>query len=147
MAAVAIRDMVATDLDHLIDIERRATNAPRSRDIWQREHLAPAFAVLVAEQGSAAVGYLGYSLAGGEASINHLAVLPESRRQGVARALLTALFSDLVRHAAREIFLDVRSGNEGACRLYQRCGFTQVGCRARYYTDPVEDALIYRRAV
>ena len=41
--------------------------------------------------------------------------------------------------------LEVRTGNGTAIRLYERMGFTKDGIRKKYYTDPVEDALLMTR--
>jgi ribosomal-protein-alanine N-acetyltransferase len=38
--------------------------------------------------------------------------------------------------------LEVRSSNKAARRLYERMGFSQVALRAKYYTNPIEDALL-----
>ena len=43
------------------------------------------------------------------------------------------------------IHLEVRVSNETAVRLYERMGFTRDGIRKRYYTDPLEDALLMTR--
>jgi ribosomal protein S18 acetylase RimI-like enzyme len=55
-------------------------------------------------------------------------VLDEARRLGASRATL-----------------EVRAGNLGARRLYERFGFYVAGTRANYYNSPVEDALILWR--
>ena len=38
--------------------------------------------------------------------------------------------------------LEVRASNVAARSLYERVGFRQVALRRRYYTDPVEDAVL-----
>ena len=45
------------------------------------------------------------------------------------------------------VFLEVRSRNEAALRLYQKNGYIQVGVRPGYYSDPVDDALIFKKEV
>jgi ribosomal-protein-alanine N-acetyltransferase len=47
---------------------------------------------------------------------------------------------------AEEIFLEVRESNAAARALYAGFGFREVGRRARYYSRPVEDAIVLRAA-
>lgn len=44
----------------------------------------------------------------------------------------------------KSIFLEVRCDNEPAKKLYEKHGFSEVGRRRNYYTEPVCDALIYK---
>jgi [ribosomal protein S18]-alanine N-acetyltransferase len=39
-------------------------------------------------------------------------------------------------------YLEVRESNIGARKLYQRVGFTEVGRRPDYYTNPIETAIV-----
>jgi [ribosomal protein S18]-alanine N-acetyltransferase len=71
--------------------------------------------------------------AGDEAEILTLAVDPSHRRQGLARALLTAAIHSLRKAGAKWLFLEVESGNESARGLYQSLGAVAVGRRPRYY--------------
>ena len=97
---------------------------------------------------------LGYVLAGmvaGEAEILILGVHPDARRKGLGRLLLEALFTHLKSLSdpfiAESVFLEVRSGNQAAIRLYEAMGFAQVGLRKGYYADNGEDAALLRREV
>ena len=81
-----------------------------------------------------------------EAEILTLAVAPEARRQGIARALLAAAIRAAEARGAAEMFLEVAAGNAPARALYFRCGFAEVGRRRRYYADG-EDALVLRAAL
>lgn len=75
-----------------------------------------------------------------EAEILNVAVHPDWRRRGVARALLTGLLAEL----RGEVFLEVRASNEAALRLYEALGFLPVGRRELYYAYPKEDAIVLR---
>jgi [ribosomal protein S18]-alanine N-acetyltransferase len=77
-----------------------------------------------------------------EAHIATLAVHPDSRGRGIARALLAKALIDAIRRGARQATLEVRSGNEAAQRLYHDFHFDVVGRRPHYYKDNLEDALI-----
>jgi [ribosomal protein S18]-alanine N-acetyltransferase len=71
--------------------------------------------------------------AGDEAEILTLAVDPGQRRQGLARALLTAAIDALRKAGAKRLFLEVDEANEAARGLYQSLGAVAVGRRPRYY--------------
>jgi len=45
---------------------------------------------------------------------------------------------------AEAIFLEVRESNQAARAFYERHGFQPSGRRARYYSQPNEDAITYR---
>ena len=78
-------------------------------------------------------GFLIARGAGDEAEILTLAVDPSHRRQGLARALLTAAIDSLRKAGSNWLFLEVESGNESARGLYQSLGAVAVGRRPRYY--------------
>ena len=71
-----------------------------------------------------------------------LAVDPAARRHGIATALVRYVLADGRRRGARRAVLEVRASNVNAKQLYEKFGFRQVAIRARYYTNPVEDAMI-----
>ena len=43
---------------------------------------------------------------------------------------------------AKAAFLEVRSTNQAAQALYEKCGFRSIARRTNYYTDPQEDAIV-----
>ncbi len=85
-------------------------------------------------------------VAAGEAEILTLAVLPEQRRQGLARALLLEAVRQCAALAAEALFLEVATRNAPARALYEALGFAQVGLRRGYYADG-DDALVMRLAL
>jgi ribosomal-protein-alanine N-acetyltransferase len=80
-----------------------------------------------------------------ELHINNLAVLPAYRRAGIGLALLRHALDEGARMGARRATLEVRRSNEAARQLYERFGFSVVGVRHGYYSNPVEDALVLWR--
>ena len=83
----------------------------------------------------------------GEAEVLTLAVDPLLRRQGVARALLTAAIGEAEAAGADVLFLEVAADNEAALGLYAGAGFVRVGARRGYYrrADGAIDAIAMRR--
>ena len=82
----------------------------------------------------------------GEAEILTLAVRPEVRRQGIARALLGAAMREAASCGAGVMFLEVAAGNRPARALYAALGFAEIGRRRRYYAGGA-DALVLRAAL
>lgn len=89
-----------------------------------------------------AVGFLVAQTGTPEWELENIAVLPECRRQGVARALLSALLSQAHSLLAERILLEVRASNQAAIRLYEASGFRMLARRRDYYRNPPEDAVI-----
>ena len=86
-------------------------------------------------------GFLvGRTLAPGESEVLNLAVAPEFRRQGVARALWQAWLGDL----EGAVYLEVRASNETARKFYKSVGFKELIVRPQYYTSPSEPGIVMK---
>ncbi|MEM9267572.1 MAG: GNAT family N-acetyltransferase, partial [Pseudomonadota bacterium] len=64
------------------------------------------------------IGLLILSVAGGEAEVLDVGVVPEARRQGLGRALLTAAVDAAVAGGAARLVLEVAEDNQPAQALY-----------------------------
>ena len=73
---------------------------------------------------------------GEDAEILTLGVIPASRRQGIARALLNDLFRRARDGGAVRVMLEVAADNEAARALYLSMGFARDGIRRAYYRRP-----------
>jgi ribosomal-protein-alanine N-acetyltransferase len=110
---------------------------------------AEALAVLLGQPGTFGwlAGHDGFILArvaADEAEILTLAVLPESRRRGVASALLAQALRHAAQAGAAAMLLEVAEPNAAARGLYAAFGFTEAGRRRGYYAGGI-DALVLRR--
>ena len=71
-----------------------------------------------------------------EAELLTIAVEPRWRGKGVGRALMDAVFADLMLSPARRMFLEVDEQNHAAIRLYEKLGFSTISSRKGYYPRP-----------
>ncbi|MCP8882992.1 ribosomal protein S18-alanine N-acetyltransferase [Devosia sp. XJ19-1] len=71
-----------------------------------------------------------------EAELLTIAVEPRWRGKGVGRALMDAVFADLMLSPARRMFLEVDEQNLAAIRLYEKLGFSRISSRQGYYARP-----------
>lgn len=119
----------------------RPWSAAEFRDFLRLEGV-----VVVERPGGFAIG----RQAGPEAELITLAVAPERRRRGIARALLAELESGLSEAGAEEIFLEVAATNDAARSLYRHAGYREVGRRPGYYAQPGRasvDAIMLSKAI
>jgi [ribosomal protein S18]-alanine N-acetyltransferase len=137
-----IRRLVNADLGAVERIERRSYPTPWSRSMFASELAKPSSICLGALEGDELLGYLVISRYVDAWHVMNIAVDPDHRGRGVARALFDRLFELTAGDDARGFTLEVRVSNKEAIRLYERLGFRSKGVRRAYYTDNREDALI-----
>ena len=69
---------------------------------------------------------------------------PAYRRLGGGTKLLQTLLRQARLSGAQNVYLEVRASNRAAQELYRGAGFECIGVRKRYYTNPLEDAVLMR---
>ena len=79
-----------------------------------------------------------------DAELIRIAVDTRQRRHGIGERLLDNLLQEARAREIHNIFLEVRSSNMPAIRLYEKAGFINAGIRKGYYSNPTEDAIIMR---
>jgi [ribosomal protein S18]-alanine N-acetyltransferase len=148
MSGVALRPMTTADIPAVLELE----HALFGEEAWSRQMLTgelrqqPASRhYLVAAAAGGLAGYGGLLAAGGQADVVTLAVAADHWGQGIGSALLTALLAEAARRGCTEVFLEVRTDNQRAQRLYRRYGFAEIGIRKGYYQPSGADALVMRR--
>ena len=140
-----VRLLEAADLEPILRIEQRAMANPWSEGQLRAEQSAGNGVAWVAESGETLCGYAFFRTCAPEFELLHLVVAPERRRQGVGADILRQAFAYFAGTDFAACFLEVRTSNRAARRLYAKFGFVQVGQRKNYYNQPVEDALLLRR--
>lgn len=141
-APYRIRSAVPADAAALVAIERRCFSDPWSEISFREALESPWSFGLVAQSASSVAGYLVGREVAGSGEILNLAVSPNFRRRGVARALLRTGLALLRKRRVDEVYLEVRESNRSAQALYLSLGFRPVGQRSAYYRNPKEDALV-----
>lgn len=148
-AALAFRAMRREDLERVVEIEQSAFARPWSRDLIAREMAHDWSSILLAVEpapgGEAVLGLIVFWLVHDEVHVLNVAVAPEARRRGVARALMREAERRGAGRGARIATLEVRRTNQAALELYRSLGYRKVGVRPRYYAEEGEDAIVMER--
>lgn len=78
--------------------------------------------------------------------LQRIAVHPDHRRRGLARALLAAALADAADRGADRMLLEVSADNPGALAFYAAEGFAEIDRRRGYYRDGA-DAVVMQRTL
>ena len=140
-----IAHMAAEYVSQVAALEKVCFSDPWSEKSVASEVESPLSCWLVALDGETVTGYVGSQTVLDETDMMNVAVHPNFRRQGVARALILALTEELKNRGSHCRTLEVRASNDPARALYESLGFVLVGTRRNYYHNPKEDALILRK--
>jgi ribosomal-protein-alanine N-acetyltransferase len=96
--------------------------------------------VAVSDPDHRIIGYVLFWLIDDEAQINNIAVHPDHRGKRIGEELVRFAL-DKIRHLGGTfVTLEVRQSNTAAIKLYHKLGFTLLGVRKGYYSNPSEDA-------
>ncbi len=136
--------MKTEDLEEVVAIEREAFSNPWSAGAFLSELKNPFSRALVWEENEKVKGYILWRSVLGEVHILNLAVAKDSRRKGIASALLQSCMES--EGQASYFVLEVRKSNQAAIRLYRKHGFRVVAEIRGYYSFPKEDALVMARS-
>lgn len=147
---IALEPLRRKDLARCAELEKLLFDGedPWSEPTFHAELDAGNYYIGAYVDGQLLIGYAGMSLIGigreREANVHTIGVDPAWQRQGVGRALLTTLLAK-ADGAHAPVFLEVRTDNEPAIKLYEAHGFTRIGVRRRYYQPSGADAYTMAR--
>ena len=109
--------------------------APRiARCIRQPESVVLCACDTQAEPARRVAGFAVMDFGQQRAHLSLLAVMPQQRRRGIAKALLGWLEKTALVAGIAEVTLEVRASNLGARRFYARAGFTEIMQIPGYYS-------------
>jgi ribosomal-protein-alanine N-acetyltransferase len=145
---IEIRELLKPDLEAVIPLAQSVEDGPDWPPMVfaamvslgeSEEHIS-----LVAENlGTREVlGFVTCRLIPPEAEIENIVVSESCRRHGIGGQLLVELVEKLGDAGIETLHLEVRVSNQPAIGLYKSFGFSEAGRRPRYYSDPVEDAVL-----
>lgn len=149
---IHIRSMLDADVADVERIEQQNLS-PWSSSALLDELKQERGIVLIAELknaitiGPRVVGWCACRYLPPEAELLKIAVTADLRKHGVASSLLDSLCNLLSQKQSKTLFLEVRSQNQSALNFYIKSGFLQTGERVRYYSNPVDTALIFQKTL
>ena len=146
-AIVPVRPAAAADIPAMMTVANRSVTAAH----WSESQYRSLFSAAghgrigwVIEEGSELKGFLVARSIDCEWEIENVAVAESAQRRGLGASLLSEFLEFTRREGANSVFLEVRESNQAARAFYEKWRFVVSGRRPRYYSDPPEDAVLYR---
>ena len=138
-----IRLADCNDIDIIYSLDGEYEYDNYSRELIADSVNNQAYINLIAMKGDSPVGYVSVSSVIDESEILKIVVAKDYRQQGIGYALMCNVLNRLKDSGSKTVFLEVRSENAPAKRLYEKNGFIKIHQRQKYYNDGA-DADIYR---
>jgi len=133
-------------VNKVAELEKMCFSSPWSESSLSEEvENEGAFFIVSVNEKNEVEGYCGMHIVLDECYIDNIAVFPEARNKGVAKALLEALEEKAKEINACFLTLEVREGNQRARHIYEKFGFLNQGVRKNFYLNPTENAVIYKK--
>lgn len=149
-----IRNATAQDVAGIIRLERESATAAH----WTEQQYQSSFVgdlsfserlLLVAGKGESdeILGFLVARHVSEEWELENIVVSEGNRGNGIGTALLDELLLRAQRSQSHSLFLEVRESNLAARALYAKSGFEEIGRRKGYYSNPPDEAVLYRKTL
>jgi ribosomal-protein-alanine N-acetyltransferase len=144
MMDISYREAMPLDLPVLVSMERKLfSDSPWSMGQFKEEFSGipkTRYFIVALDSDKQIVGYAGVMVvaSGVDADVLTVAVLPEARRQGIARHFMESLERWAQMRVSPAMMLEVGVDNTYAIALYESLGYSIVNTRKNYYGPGLE---------
>jgi [ribosomal protein S18]-alanine N-acetyltransferase len=139
---LTIRPIESRDIEAILAIQRASPEVAQWTARDYARVAAGEMAGWVAEENAGVAGFLAARRTATDLEILNFAVRADARRRGLGTSLLREALAWGKTFQAEKTFLEVRASNAAALCFYELHGFQTAGRRPRYYSAPIEDALL-----
>ncbi len=136
-----------TDIDQILEFDSLNTPPLFDKSKLEEEISNDSNYCIVARYMDKAVGYGSLSIMYDHADILYILASKYFGRIGIASNILNILIHKCKELGLEDIFLEVRESNTPAITLYTKHNFEKVSIRSKYYTHPIENAIILKRSI
>jgi ribosomal-protein-alanine N-acetyltransferase len=144
MMDISYREAMPLDLPVLVSMERKLfSDSPWSMGQFKEEFSGipkTRYFIVALDSDKQIVGYAGVMVvaSGVDADVLTVAVLPEARRQGIARHFMESLEKWAQMRVSPAMMLEVGVDNTSAIALYESLGYSIINTRKNYYGPGLE---------
>ncbi len=138
---ITYRKMLEKDIDSTFNLESTVLDGQSLSTIKTAVN-SDINSCFVAISGEELCGFCSFTCAGGTANLDSLSVHENFRRCGIGKELLQYAMKEIAKTNTSTFWLEVRSENITAVKLYENLGFYKNGFRKNFYKNPSDDAIL-----
>ena len=136
MIEIEVRDMVNSDIDRVMEIEKLCFKAPWGReDIFREINDNKLSIMTVITINDVVVGFCDYWNTFDSGTICQIAIHPDYQHQSLGSRLFEEVLKDAKAKKIKTLTLEVRESNHNAIRFYQKFGFIVSLVKEKYYSN------------
>lgn len=145
---IVFADALQEHINSIFEIESESFSCP-----WSKQSFIDAFSnqsmkiIVALDEKNNVCAFSVVLMLGYEGEVLDIAVSPRYRKLGIGNALLNHSIDIFKGYGVSSVFLEVRESNLAARNLYLNNGFSQIGIRKNYYTNPTENAIIMLKEI
>lgn len=142
MQKIKTEKMRPSDIPYVAELDKKSLTESWSEQNYKASLENPNYIILVAKLDDKIVGFISMYSATDEGYICNIAVDKSHRMCGIGTSLINETISYSKNQNLKFLTLEVRESNTGAIKFYEKLGFTNVGIRKNFYSNPTENAVI-----
>ena len=144
LEAIQFEPMSPENLSLVLDNEHCSYTHPWREDIFI-DCMKTGHECWIVTGVSEVIGHSVLSVAGKESHLQNVCIRSDIQRRGCGRALVEFMLGRARSHQVSRVFLEIRTSNLPACKLYETLGFNEIGTRPGYYPTARgrEDAIVF----
>ena len=93
------------------------------------------------------IGYIIFHISEDFTDIYKIFIRDNDKNKGYGTMLVNKVVEMSKRYHSKKIMIEVRSKNQIAINFYKKNNFNQISIRNNYYSNPIDDALIFERSL
>ena len=93
------------------------------------------------------IGYIIFHISEDFTDIYKIFIRDNDKNKGYGTMLINKVVEMSNRYHSKKIMIEVRSKNQIAINFYNKNNFNQISIRNNYYSNPIDDALIFERSL
>lgn len=147
MGKILFKEANISQVDALVEIEKRCFSEPWNRDMIISEINNEITKFICIFKDDILIGFISIWIIIDEMHINNIAVDVDWQGNGYAGEMMYKAVEIAEKNEIVSITLEVRESNIKGISLYKKFGFEIIGKRKNYYKSPVENALLMKKEI